>query len=611
MLIENRLLTIAFAFALGVAVAGWERADIASVTILIAVFIFLLRTKGKKELILITAIFCFGIINYYISANDDIEFDIQKEQKSLFLKIITVESFSSEFSSYLARDIHDRLKIKENYLRLRMYHPKTTLLPGDTVLIEEARAYSGSGFNNIGLFNYREYLRDNSIAASIYPSKTGLISVVSSDNSILRELESIKMKMRSRLIFPESPDATAVAYALILADRGLLSNELRNVYTKSGLAHFLVVSGLHIGFIATFGYFLSRILIFIIFCKWKRHILESGTGLIISAIAAIGITILYTALTGFHLPATRAMVMIVVYLATLIVSRSRDFYQAFGAAMIVALLINPSGLFSASFLLSFNVVFFISIFITRYLKSSEVNDLTTDYYIQNRPFSERVRAIFPLTSATIGVSLAAFIAATPLVGYYFNLIPSYAFPLNSTITPLASILLPLGVAATILNSESAIWLFKTSIELLNSIATTVGTLKHGYINIPDFHPVALIFFYLFILIGLDLIDLLKKRVALFLTLLLFVASILTPIGIKYFDNRLIIRFLDVGQGFSAIASWKNGAFIIDGGANYPKFDVGENILAQALFNLGRTNLNAMFGSHGDIDHVGGFLTLYK
>lgn len=73
-------------------------------------------------------------------------------------------------------------------------------------------------------------------------------------------------------------------------------------------------------------------------------------------------------------------------------------------------------------------------------------------------------------------------------------------------------------------------------------------------------------------------------------------------------NYLDISCIDVGQGDSVLIETDSRKFIlIDGGGN-ENYDVGENILLPYLLDRRALNIDTIFSSHSDADHLNGIIT---
>ena len=84
-------------------------------------------------------------------------------------------------------------------------------------------------------------------------------------------------------------------------------------------------------------------------------------------------------------------------------------------------------------------------------------------------------------------------------------------------------------------------------------------------------------------------------------------------GYTMLRNRLTgsVTFLDVGQGDGCLVHTASGADLLFDCGSTSKNEVGENILIPALRYYGVTELDAVFVSHTDEDHMNGILELLE
>jgi competence protein ComEC len=75
-----------------------------------------------------------------------------------------------------------------------------------------------------------------------------------------------------------------------------------------------------------------------------------------------------------------------------------------------------------------------------------------------------------------------------------------------------------------------------------------------------------------------------------------------PVG----DGRLHMWFLDVGQGDALVIETPSGtAAVIDAGPAFERFDAGERVVGEALWELGHRRLEFLAVTHRHADHEGG------
>lgn len=137
--------------------------------------------------------------------------------------------------------------------------------------------------------------------------------------------------------------------ALVLGDKRQISAKQKDIYMKTGVAHLVVISGLHIGLSAFFGWFIARAIQFLFPIKW--------IGTLFPLIIGWSCGVIYAALSGWGIPAIRAIIGLSVWV--LLHWRSRLFlpwqWALWSAALI--LIFEPLSILSVSFWLSFSAVF--------------------------------------------------------------------------------------------------------------------------------------------------------------------------------------------------------------------------------------------------------------
>ena len=77
-------------------------------------------------------------------------------------------------------------------------------------------------------------------------------------------------------------------------------------------------------------------------------------------------------------------------------------------------------------------------------------------------------------------------------------------------------------------------------------------------------------------------------------------------GLPRGDGRLHLWFLDVGQGDALVIETPSGRVAaIDAGPAFERFDAGERVVAEALWELGHRRLEFLALTHRHADHQGG------
>lgn len=145
--------------------------------------------------------------------------------------------------------------------------------------------------------------------------------------------------------------AGGIAAALAAGDEGAISEEDSDAMRRSGLAHLLSVSGLHItAVVAATIWAMTRLLALWPWLALRTRIPVIAAGF--GALAAIG----YTLLTGGQVPTARSCIAALLVLAAMAMGREAITLRLVAAGAFVVLLLWPEALVGPSFQLSFAAV---------------------------------------------------------------------------------------------------------------------------------------------------------------------------------------------------------------------------------------------------------------
>ena len=223
----------------------------------------------------------------------------------------------------------------------------------------------------------------------------------------------------------------ALLQALVLGERDPALRELNQAMAEAGVAHFLSISGLHLGIFLGFIYWLGRLAMF----PPRR-----SAAMVLIVLAA------YLLLAEPRPPLLRGALMAAALCVAVMAGRSVSVANVLAAAAIILLCIDPLQLFTPGFQLSFAIV--AGIIVIR----EPIRRVLFGRYLRRRGLmvfrgDQRVRRWLHYRAANgaihlICLSLAAYISAAPLVAHHFGLFSPYA--------PLLSILLlPVMVAVLV------------------------------------------------------------------------------------------------------------------------------------------------------------------
>lgn len=152
-----------------------------------------------------------------------------------------------------------------------------------------------------------------------------------------------------RASLPAGP--AGIAVALVTGDQGNVSEADADAMRRSGLAHLLSVSGLHITAAVGAAMLLTLRLLALsptLALRWPLMMIAAGAG------AVTGIA--YTLLSGAEIPTIRACVAALLVLAGMAIGREALTLRLVAAGALIVLLIWPEALIGPSFQLSFAAV---------------------------------------------------------------------------------------------------------------------------------------------------------------------------------------------------------------------------------------------------------------
>lgn len=359
----------------------------------------------------------------------------------------------------------------------------------------------------------------------------------------------------------------SVLKAMILGDKKTLDRDIKNIYQRNGIAHILAISGLHISMIGMGIYKLLR-----------KSYVPIGCASLISIFFMIN----YGIMTDMSSSACRATVMFAFYLLAKMTRRSYDMLTAMTLSAVYLIAEQPQYVFHTGFQLSFAAILAIGL----------VNPAFKHW------FPSKIKCI-----SSFFTSLSISVTTMPLLLFSFYEIPTYATLINVIIIPLMTIVLLSGIIS-ILACEISIQLGKiaalpcTGIFVFYEWICYLAELlpMHSWI-VGKPSIIQIILFYMGLLILVCCYERISWQGA-----TLFLAIIISLLTVKIKDD-LEITMIDVGQGDGFLIQNANGnAYLIDSGSS-SRFGVGTYQVIPFLKAKGIGELQYVFASHSDKDHV--------
>ncbi|MCF6262239.1 MAG: DNA internalization-related competence protein ComEC/Rec2 [Xanthomonadales bacterium] len=386
-----------------------------------------------------------------------------------------------------------------------------------------------------------------------------------------------------------SEPANALIRALGIADKSRLDPVTRDLFARTGTAHLLAISGLHIGLVALVGLSLGRVLLGLSglimpnnSARWLARI--SRQRLIL--IPAIVLALIYACLAGWSLPTQRALVMLLVLSVGVFLRRKINPWHAWSLALIGVLLLDPLSAIDPGFWLSFTAVAWLIFFLGgRRSKNRWYSMLRAQWVV--------VLGLLPLTLMLFSripvASLLANLVAIPLTGML--LVPLILLAIFfSGLWP--------AIAQTLL--AVAAWLLDHLIAYLSWLDHWMPAIT-VQLSVP--HAALLLLATVAVVLLLSAGGIWKYSLVL---------VCLLPLLLPY--ERLgksiyRVEMLDVGQGLAVLVETADHLLLYDSGPGDGRgLDVIGSIVAPAITATGKP-LSSVVISHGDHDHSGGLHSL--
>ncbi|MCP4002692.1 MAG: DNA internalization-related competence protein ComEC/Rec2 [bacterium] len=374
----------------------------------------------------------------------------------------------------------------------------------------------------------------------------------------------------------QSRRSSALLRALATGDRQRLDFETRSAFSRSGTAHLLAVSGLHVGWVLALVHGIG---LRILRHSSRLFILRRAGSL--AQIAGVSCACLYAALSGFGVPSLRAATM--AFAGALAISRGRSpaGANALAFACLVVLATDPGSLFDAGFALSFCAVAGLLLW---------------------RPPT----AAF---SGLVHCTLAATLATAPLVVAIGAPLPRDALAANAVAVPYFGLVV---VPAALLTGAAGALFPDLSggFSTTARVAAEFGIELITWLESPDLSRAlggAVELAAAVSLSGFALRLLLVQRLV---PATLCIAGAAGGLVLAAMDgprpnDTTSALFFDVGHGDAVLLRDSEHAWLVDAGPRVGAFDAGRHVLAPGLRALGVRRLDVLAITHADNDHIGG------
>ncbi len=481
-------------------------------------------------------------------------------------------------------------KVKGNLL-VSIHHPEQYPSPlrlraGEKVCVA-AQVYPTRDFFNFGqsrLANLRKHQRLHNQAVS---KSAALVEKVGEKRgfSARRLISSIRMELvrsiEAYFSFPGENNLSqegAILEAMLLGERGRLTEQTTRTLQHSGLYHLIAISGAHIA-----------ILSFLLFTMLKLARVSRRA----SYVSLIILLLFYAFLVEGRPSVFRATFMTLAYLLGKLLWKNVNVLNTISFSAFFLLLYNPFFLLDMGFELTFAATYAIILFLPRILKR-----------LPRLPF--RISELFTL-------SLTAQLGVLPFLVRSFNRVTFSALILNLVAVPLTGFIMGLGFLFLAFSRLSSFFarLLSAALVFLVRLFVDVSHMFDGVpfvsYRIPTPHLATISGYFLFLLLLLLRPKVKGQRTVIFLG---FMACFIVLVSYPFSppsSPALKLTFLDVGQGESILVQFPGRkTMLIDGGGTPDgRFDIGEHVVSPFLWGKGFKRIDYLVLTHAHPDHLEG------
>lgn len=490
-------------------------------------------------------------------------------------------------------------------------------------------------FGDPGEFDYEAFMARQGIGATALALRPAggapSVKILGRHRSFpASQIEEIRDRIAAFIDSHLNEPVASEMRALVIGERGGITRTTRNTFARTGMAHLLVISGLHLSMVAAAVFALVRLLMLLFPALAAR-----GWANKLAAIAAMLTVSAYASIAGHHISTERALIMVLAYMFAVVMDRPREALASLALAAIIICIALPGSSADIGFQLSFASVIAIVLGMRRFAGWVERRRRRVPSALRRRSVAETVAIAF---AGYVAVSFWATLGTAPLVARDFNQFSAVGLVANAVVVP------TMGFGGTILGLAASALSF-VSAPLAAALLVVAGKLlaagnylARWFVRWPlawtrTFTP--------------TLLEIALAYAALTLWLTwpepssegepgesgdaranvdgkpaehprwrrLAIAALGTVLVVdagwwtyqRYFDQDLRVAFLSVGQGDAAVVQFPGRrVMVVDCGGAWHGFDMGERVVARYLWSRKIMHVDWLALSHPDLDHFGGF-----
>lgn len=514
-----------------------------------------------------------------------------------------VEGKRGTIFSILAKKIvlPDKSMHVNGKLRLNIASGGSNIGPGDHIRFI-AKLKGPRNFGNPGGFDYEQFLADRNIYATAFMSDDRFLARTAMGGGLASAFFNLRKEIRNIIDHSSGANSSGILKAISIGDRSGIDEEEMTVFRKTGVAHVLAISGLHMGIIAFFFFAIFKKLL-----SRSEVLLINNWAIKSAALLTFMPLTAYLFMSGMATSALRAFIMAGAFLFAIIIDREGNTFNTIAMAALVILILWPQALFDIAFQLSFAAVIAIVYISPRMEAALLKKDDMGKMHVIRKPVSFLV------------VSAAAIAGTSPLTAHYFMEMSLVGIPGNIIAIPLIGfVALPLSMASLMLApffpyaASMVLGLAGNVVSFASELLAYLAELPFSSVLLspPNWIEVALYYLIIWSLLNY------KNKMAM-TTILIIPAFFIWPLASEELMGKkrenLYVTFLSVGQGESTLVKFPGGkTMLIDGGGFYKdSFDVGRMVIRPYLLSQGIKKIDYMLMTHPHPDHMSGLMHILK
>lgn len=439
------------------------------------------------------------------------------------------------------------IKAKEKLLITYKYQDKefNNLSYGDKIKAK-GTLITPSKNTNQNTFNYQKYLYYKKI---YYLVEATSINKIANNNNYLYTIKNTLYQKIDKL------KSSNYIKTLLFCDN-TLSKEIKESYRINGISHLFSVSGMHINF------FVSIIYLYLNKITYNKRIKYLITNIFI-----ITYLILFPSSSLL-----RSTVMSILYSINYLLKLKIKKIDILLLTLGVSLLINPFIIYDLGYIYSYTITFFLVLSSSTLKKKNKINKI-------------------------IYISLLSFLVSIPITIYNSYEINIISILLNIILVPIISIIiLPLTILTYIFPIlDSILYLFTNTLETISLFISKINITK---IIFPKPSLLIIVLYYIIFLLSY------QNKKYFYLNIILLIIIYIYP----YLNSNFEVVMFEVGEADCHLIKYpyNKNTILIDTGKNEYKI---KNEVIPYFKSIGIKKIDYLIITHGDLDHIGGSITL--